>query len=57
MKILECGRLFEGCPGRVEAETEEEILQAAAVHAREAHGLDTVDDATTSALRGAIRTV
>jgi predicted small metal-binding protein len=38
----------------VTAETEEEILQIAAQHAVEAHGL-TVDDGLVAAVKGVIR--
>jgi predicted small metal-binding protein len=54
MKTLACGDLVPGCPAVVTAETEEEILQIAAQHAVEAHGL-TVDDRLVTAVRGAIR--
>ena len=54
MKTLACGDLVPGCPKVVAAETEEEILQIAAQHAIEAHGL-TVDDSLVAAAKGAIR--
>ena len=53
MKTLACGDLVPGCPAVVSAETEEEILQIAAQHAVEAHGL-TVDDGLVAAVKGAI---
>lgn len=56
MKVLECSQLFEGCPARVEADTEEEILEIAAEHARETHGLESVDNEVATKLRAAIRT-
>jgi len=46
--------LVPGCPAVVTEETEEEILQIAAQHAVEAHGL-TVDDGLVTAVKGAIR--
>jgi predicted small metal-binding protein len=54
MKTLACGDLVPGCPAVVTAETEDEILQIAAQHAVEAHGL-TVDDSLVVAVKGAIR--
>ncbi len=54
MKTLACADLVPGCPAVIEAETDEEILQIAAKHAVEAHGL-TVDDELVAAVQGAIR--
>jgi predicted small metal-binding protein len=53
MKTLACGDLVPGCPAVVRAESEEEILQIAAQHAVEAHGL-TVDDGLVAAVKAAI---
>jgi predicted small metal-binding protein len=57
MKKLTCAQLFPGCEAEVEAASEEEVLAIAADHAREVHGLETLDDATVSAVREAITTV
>jgi predicted small metal-binding protein len=54
MKTLVCGDLVPGCPAVVTEETEDEILQIAAQHAVEAHGL-SVDDGLVAAVKGAIR--
>ena len=54
MKTLACGDLVPGCQAVVVAETDEEILQIAAQHAVEAHGM-TVDDELVAAVKGAIR--
>lgn len=54
MQRLECGKLFEGCEGVVEAETADEVMAQATAHAREAHGLETVDAETAEALTAAI---
>jgi len=54
MKTLACGDLVPGCQAVVTAETEDEILQIAAQHAVEAHGL-TIDDSLVAAVKGAIR--
>jgi len=53
MKTLACGDLVPGCPAVVTAETEDEILQIAAQHAVEAHGLSV--DGLVAAVKGAIR--
>ena len=54
MKTLACGDLVPGCEAVVRAETEDEILQIAAQHAVEAHGL-TADDGLVAAVKSAIR--
>ncbi len=56
MKHLRCADLFAGCPAELHMESEDEIMAAAAAHARDAHGLTQLDDATVGAVRGAIRT-
>ena len=43
-KELKCGDLVPGCDFKATGETEDEILQAAAVHAKEAHGLDVTPE-------------
>ena len=53
MKTLACGDLVPSCPAVVTAETEDEILQIAAQHAVEPHGLSVDDDLV--AVKGAIR--
>lgn len=55
MKLLRCDDVVPGCPAEVRAETDEEVLRQAAEHARAAHGLATLDDATAGAVRRAIR--
>ncbi|MAQ13946.1 MAG: DUF1059 domain-containing protein [Sandaracinus sp.] len=40
MKSFSCGAVVPQCQARFEADTEEEILQQVAAHAREAHGID-----------------
>lgn len=54
MLELECGKLFEGCEGVVEAETTEEVVARAAAHAAAVHGLTELDEATVEAVRNAI---
>jgi len=43
-KVLKCGDLMPGCDFEARGETEQEILQSAATHAKEAHGLDATPD-------------
>jgi predicted small metal-binding protein len=43
-KILKCGDLMAGCSFVARGETEKEVLQAAAEHAKKAHGLDATPE-------------
>ncbi|WP_112322734.1 DUF1059 domain-containing protein [Oceanibium sediminis] len=43
-KVLKCGDLMPGCDFQAKAETEDEILQQAAQHAKEAHGMDVTPE-------------
>lgn len=54
MPTLECNELFEGCEAVVNADSTEEVLNEAAAHARDAHGLETLDDDTVEAVKAAI---
>lgn len=54
MPKLECDKLFEGCEGVVEGETTDEVVTKAAAHAKEAHGLESLDPATLEAVKAAI---
>lgn len=51
---LRCGDVVPGCDGTVRAETREEVMSQAAVHAAETHGLTTIDVDTERALVGAV---
>ena len=42
MKEFSCSQVFAGCEAKVQAETEEEVLQQVAAHARDVHGVDSV---------------
>jgi predicted small metal-binding protein len=57
MLELRCGELFDGCEGIVRAETHDEVLRQAAVHAADAHGVTEVDEGTRAALVEATRPV
>ena len=39
-KAFECATVVPGCQGVVTGETEQEVMQKAAEHGRDAHGLD-----------------
>ena len=54
-KELHCGEIMEGCPAVIRGESEDEVLQKGAQHAREAHGIDELDDDTVSVVRSKIR--
>ena len=53
-KTLKCGDLMPGCDFEARAETEEELLEAAAAHAREVHGV-TVTPELAEQVKAAIR--
>ena len=53
---LKCGDVVPGCPAEINADSEDEVMRQAAEHAASAHGLTELDEATISAVRGAIRT-
>ena len=42
MKEFRCGVLVPGCSASSEGESEDEILQQVATHARDEHGMDEV---------------
>ena len=56
MKELRCGDVMPGCDYVAKAETEDELMQQAAVHAREVHGLEEVTPEVAKMVKGVIRT-
>jgi predicted small metal-binding protein len=54
-RVLRCGELFPGCSIEARGETDEEILQQAAVHAKRDHGVQEIDAATLAKVKAAIR--
>ncbi len=42
MKEFSCGAVVPGCSARFEGESDDEVLQQVAVHARDVHGMDEV---------------
>jgi predicted small metal-binding protein len=53
-KTLACGEIMEGCAASFSAETEDELLQNAAQHAVEIHGLEITPE-LVEVVRGYIR--
>jgi predicted small metal-binding protein len=53
-KVLKCADLVPGCDFEARGRTDDEILAAAATHAKEAHGLDATPELAEK-VRGAIR--
>ena len=43
-KVLKCGDLMPGCDFEARGENDDDILQAAAAHAKEAHGIDATPE-------------
>jgi predicted small metal-binding protein len=57
MRQFACGNVVPGCDGVVHGTTDDEVLAAAAAHAREAHGMDQVPDEVVAAIRSGITEV
>ena len=54
-KVLKCGVVVPDCPAEITGATEDEVMRKAAEHARTAHGIERVDEATARTLRAAIQ--
>ncbi|HET9332505.1 MAG TPA: DUF1059 domain-containing protein [Gemmatimonadota bacterium] len=54
-KELHCGDIMDGCPEVIRGATEEEVLRKGAQHARDAHGVDKLDDDTVRMVKSKIR--
>lgn len=52
---LHCGDVVPGCDGVVRAQTREQVMSQAAVHAAEVHGMTEIDAETERALTAALR--
>ena len=57
MKQFACGTVVPGCDGVVQGDTVDDVLTAAAAHAREAHGMDEVPDEVVGAIKAGITDV
>jgi predicted small metal-binding protein len=53
-KELNCSDVGFDCPDVIRGDTEEEVMAQAAVHARDAHGIEEIDDETAQAIRAQI---
>jgi len=56
MKQFACGDVVPGCDARFQFATDEEILQAVASHACDAHGIESVPDELVVQVRSLITT-
>ena len=54
MKELNCKDVGFDCEGVIHGDSEDDVMAQAAVHARDAHGLETIDDDTARAIRAQI---
>lgn len=51
---FECTNVVPGCEGKVSGETRHDVLQAAASHAAETHGMTELPDEVVEAVNAAI---
>ena len=54
MKEFRCGELVPGCEARFESESEDELLERIADHARDEHGMPEVPPEIVDKIRAAI---
>lgn len=54
MKEFVCGELVPGCDEVLTGDSDEQILEKVAVHAREAHGMDEVPPDVQDSVRAKI---
>lgn len=54
MKFFSCGELVPGCTASFEGDSEDEILEQVAVHARDEHGMDEVPPEVADQIRASI---
>ena len=52
---LACKDVGQNCNFKAEAVTEEELLKKVAEHAKQAHGMSTIDPVTLAKVKGAIK--
>jgi len=55
VKQLVCSDVGFDCEYVIEGETEDEVMQQAAVHVRADHGIEEIDAGTADQVRAAIR--
>lgn len=54
MKEFRCGDLVPGCTTTFQGESDEEILEQVAIHARDEHGMDEVPPEVVDEVRAGI---
>jgi len=54
-KVLRCGDVVPGCGFEARADTEGELMQKVAQHARDAHGMQTVPPEVIEKVKSKIR--
>ncbi|MBW3605744.1 MAG: DUF1059 domain-containing protein [Actinobacteria bacterium] len=54
MKQFACSNVVPGCDGVVTGQTDDEVLDAAARHAADAHGMTEVPDEVVTQIRAGI---
>jgi predicted small metal-binding protein len=54
MKHFKCGEIVPGCEWTIDGESNEQILEHVAEHARDAHGMDEVPPEVQDRVRGLI---
>lgn len=55
MKALHCDDLMKGCDFVARGETEQDVMQQAAAHAKNAHGLPSISAEMVQKVKAAIR--
>lgn len=53
-KTMKCGDLMPGCDFVAHGENEDDVLQKAAAHAKEAHGIEELTEDLVAQVRGKI---
>lgn len=51
---FECENVIPGCEGKVQGETKEDVLQAAAEHAKETHGMAELSNDVVEKVKASI---
>ena len=57
MKEFSCGAVVPGCAATFTAETEQQLMEQVAAHAKEEHGMDEVPDEVVAKVRENVREV
>ena len=54
MKEFRCGEVVPGCGAKFQGQSDDEILEQVAVHARDEHGMDEVPPEVVDTVRASI---